>query len=256
MWINEQNSVWTQARFAGIGPEPAQCATRTSTALKALLPEGVAAAELSGPVDPNLLCKNESLLLERAVPKRAREFAAGRLCARHAARHLGIGQASLDVRADRRPQWPDGFTGSITHTDDYCAAAVAERWRIRAIGIDAEISGRVTPDLWGYLFLPLEIRWLESLPAAQQAHAATLMFSAKEAFYKCQYEVTQQWLEFQDVVLELCRGSTQQGSFLVRPVGSVELFEQLADAAIVHFLSADGRVLSAMSIANTQALSQ
>ena len=31
---------------------------------------------------------------------------------------------------------------------------------------------------------------------------ATLFFSAKESFYKCQYPLTQQWVGFQDVEVE------------------------------------------------------
>jgi 4'-phosphopantetheinyl transferase EntD len=31
---------------------------------------------------------------------------------------------------------------------------------------------------------------------------ATILFSAKEAFYKCQYTLTRKWLEFEDVSVE------------------------------------------------------
>ena len=49
--------------------------------LLGLFPEGVVAAELRVPGDPSMLLPAEAADLRRAVPKRAQEFAAGRLCA-------------------------------------------------------------------------------------------------------------------------------------------------------------------------------
>jgi 4'-phosphopantetheinyl transferase EntD len=53
-----------------------------SPSIESLFLPGVAAAELCGPGDPELLAPEESVAVARAVPKRVREFAAGRLCAR------------------------------------------------------------------------------------------------------------------------------------------------------------------------------
>lgn len=228
---------------------PAENLSRPSALLGSLLPPGVATAELAGEGDAALLLEGERHLLERAAPARAREFAAGRLCARRAAARFGFVDVPIVAGADRRPQWPGRLTGSITHTDGFSAAAVGDRRRFRAIGIDAERLGRVSRDLWSHVLVPAEADWIASLPAPLQTGVATLIFSAKEAFYKCQYEVTQQWLEFKDVTLDFLGRHPDGNSFVVRPVGRVRLFEDGGAPAVVRFAITRDLVLTAMTIA-------
>lgn len=228
--------------------EPAKNPSRRSALLEALLPPGVATAELSGAGDPDLLLGTERLLLEHSAPGRAAQFAAGRLCARRAAAEFGIVDFPIGALSDRRPHWPQPLTGCITHTDGFAAAAVGDRRRFRAIGIDAERIGSVSRDLWSYLMRPEEIDWLESLPSPLRATVATLLFSAKEAFYKCQYEVTEQWLEFRDVALDFFGPNLDRNSFAVRPVGKVKLFEQGGGPAIVRFAFTRDLVLTATTL--------
>lgn len=224
---------------------------RASRTLDALLPSGVATAELLGAGDPALLLAGERKSLGLVQPKRVREFAAGRVCARHAAEQLGFSKTPIDARIDRRPRWPEPLIGSISHTDGFSVAAVGERRQFRAIGIDTEKHGRVSRDLWSYLFLPSETEWLETLPRRVQAELATSMFSAKETFFKCQYEVTSQWLEFTDIKLALAAGDLTTGCFAVSPVGRVELFACGIVTATVHFALAEDFALTAMTIPQT-----
>jgi 4'-phosphopantetheinyl transferase EntD len=173
-----------------------------STALTSLFPPGAVAAELREPGNPELLLPAESLQLGRAVPKRIREFSAGRLCARRALAEFGIADFAVEVAGDRQPIWPASMVGSITHTAGFCAAVVAERGLVGALGLDSEVVGDVKVEIWPSVCLPSEIEWIRSLPASQQAAAVTLLFSAKEAFYKCQYSVTYERLDFRDVRVE------------------------------------------------------
>src|SRR5271155_3905100 len=53
-----------------------------SPRLGALFPTGALAAELRDAVDTSLLLPEEAQFLGKAIPKRAQEFTAGRLCAR------------------------------------------------------------------------------------------------------------------------------------------------------------------------------
>lgn len=221
---------------------------RTSAAFAALLPRAAAAAELAGRGDPALLPAAERLLLRRATPRRAAEFAAGRLCARRAAAAFGVATGPIGVRADRRARWPESLTGSITHTDGFCAAAVGERRRFRAIGIDAERIGGVSRELWDRVLRPEEADWLERLPRPLQATAATLLFSAKEAFYKCQYEVTQQWLEFRDIALEVGGRALPEGGVAVRPVNGAGLAAPGGRPVIVRYAVAGDLVLTAVTL--------
>jgi len=223
---------------------------RTSVTFEELLPAGIAAAELTGEGDPKLLLPAERKLLGAAVAKRVNEFAAGRLCARRALAQFGIHDFALEAGEDRRPRWPESMVGSITHTADFSAAAVAERSVFRGIGIDAERVGGVTREIWDQVLLPDERRWLETLSQPEQAQVSSLIFSAKEAFYKCQFEVTGQWLEFSDVTLDLAGWNLGTGTFAVRPLGRVKVFERLLRPLMGRFTFRKGLVLTAIAIAN------
>lgn len=227
---------------------PANNPPRRSELFEALLPAGIATAELTGVGDPESLLDGERQLVGHAAPVRRREFAAGRLCARYAAKQFGIVDCAIGARDDRRPRWPHALTGSITHTDGFSAAAVGERSRFRAIGIDAERIGCVSRDMWGQLLLPAEADWLESKPAPVQASLATLLFSAKEAFYKCQYEVTQQWLEFRDVTLDFFSRELDRNSLALCAVGRVQRVDSGEGRAIVRFAFTDELVLTAVTL--------
>jgi 4'-phosphopantetheinyl transferase EntD len=197
-----------------------------STLLAALFPTdnsaGIHAAELRQPGDPALLYPEEAAHLAKAIAKRVGEYSAGRLCARQALAQLGIDGFPLLVGADRRPQWPAGVVGSITHTHGFGGAVVARRAQCSAIGVDAEVIGRVKPALWPKVCAPREIAWLETLPEGEQERVAALIFSAKEAFYKCQYELTEGWVGFQDVSLDPA-ADLRGGHFAVLPLVPLKL---------------------------------
>jgi 4'-phosphopantetheinyl transferase EntD len=186
-----------------------------STTLGGLFPSAAVVAELRVQGDPSLLLPAESAYLGRSVPKRVREFAAGRLCARRALAEFGILNFPIEVAADRRPVWPRSIVGSITHTEGFCAAVVAQHGCMAAVGIDSEGRASVKPDLWGSICVAEEIQWLNSLAEAERIAAATLMFSAKEAFYKCQYPLTQQGLGFHDARVQLPGWGAQRGTFTI-----------------------------------------
>jgi 4'-phosphopantetheinyl transferase EntD len=185
-----------------------------SAGLGGLFPSGAVAAEMRDPGDPTLLYPEEAVHLgNRAVPKRVQEFAAGRLCARRVLTELGFHDFPIRAASDRQPVWPAGVVGSITHTTGFCAAVAAEKKHIAALGLDCELAGSVKTELWPHLFRDDETRWLRMLPPSEQAPAATLMFCVKEAFYKCQYPITRQWLSFHDAWVELPAWEAGQGAF-------------------------------------------
>ncbi len=208
-------------------PQSADNPSNLSPLLASLFPAGVIVTELRAPGDPALLLPAESVHLARAAAKRAQEFAAGRLCARRALREFGIDQYPLGVGADRQPVWPPGFVGSITHTAGLCAAAVAHRGAITAVGIDTEIVGHVTQDIWPTICVAGEAAWVDSLSPAEQAAAVTLIFSAKEAFYKCQFPLTGEWLDFHDLSVEPQSWGESATQILIRPTRRIR-FENYA----------------------------
>ena len=195
-----------------------------------LFPAGVVAVESREPGDPALLLPAEAAHLGRAVAKRVQEFAAGRLCVRRALHEYGIEQFALRVAPDRQPVWPEGFVGSITHTAGLCAAVVAESRTFAAIGIDSEIVGHVTPDIWSTICTAGEAEWVNSLQASERAAAVTLIFSAKEAFYKCQYPLVSEWLDFHDLEVESetgAQGGQNTGRILIRATRRIRFEEHV-----------------------------
>ena len=201
---------------------------RLSDGFQNLFPAGVVATEMRVPGDVALLLPEEAACLGRAVAKRRQEFAAGRQCARRALQEFGVVDFPLRVGADREPLWPRGFVGSITHTAGICAAVVASRERFRGLGVDAEIVGVVGAELWPSICVAAETDWLASLPQPERAPAVTLIFAAKEAFYKAQFPLARERLHFHDVGIDVPVWSTSRGSFLVRPLRPIRVSEFVA----------------------------
>jgi 4'-phosphopantetheinyl transferase EntD len=167
-----------------------------------LFPDGVEVVEIVGAVDIDQLMGSERECIRNASPNRQREFAAGRLCARRALGRLGKPSVALPMMNKLLPLWPDGIVGSISHTDGYCVAAVGLGSQLISIGIDAERAGKIERGIWPLIFVDDEIKYLESIEDVfEQELKATTIFSAKEAFYKCQYPITQTWVEFRDVAV-------------------------------------------------------
>jgi len=167
-----------------------------------LLPDGVVTVETREPGEPGWLIGGEADSLRKPAPKRLAEFAAGRHCSRRALAHFGVGDFPVRAAADRQPIWPQAIVGSITHTEGFCAAAVAERRRYLGIGIDTEVVAAMSEELQAKICVPAEIAWVHALPDVERAAAAMLVFSAKEAFFKCQYPLVGEWLDFKDVRIE------------------------------------------------------
>jgi 4'-phosphopantetheinyl transferase EntD len=190
---------------------------RPSTLLAELFsPLSLAASELRGTANPTMLLPEEAAGCETFRMKRLEEFAGGRLCARGALGEFGLGRFPVRRNPDRTPQWPDGIVGSITHTIGFCGAVAGARDCFAGVGIDAEIVARVTPDVWSQALTPDDRSHILQMAPALRDRAAAIIFSAKEAFYKCQSGVSGCWLDYGDVSVELPDGAADAGTFLVR----------------------------------------
>lgn len=222
-----------------------------SSGLRELFPEQALTAELRGGADPGALYPEEARHLQKAVRKRLEEFAAGRLCARLLLREFGIDHFAVEVGADRQPLWPEDLVGSITHTTAFCAAVAAPKKSLRSVGIDTEISGGVKAELWRGICTVSETTWLRSLPESGQRFAATLIFSAKEAFYKCQFAVTQERLSFHDVSVELPVWGESRGVFKIIANRRIELERQAASPLQGRYLFHEQFVTCGMALAAT-----
>jgi 4'-phosphopantetheinyl transferase EntD len=183
--------------------DPAQL----SSELGALFPAGVIAVELTAAAPRAVLTTSELNFISHCAQKRIDDFARGRACAHRGMHELGLGEFSLLAGEKREPLWPPGIVGSITHTTGFAAAVVARRIEIESLGIDCEVVDSVDADLWERICTPAEQEFLGQLPEAQARQQAALIFAAKEAFYKCQFPLSHEWVGFEDVSIEAAAGS-------------------------------------------------
>jgi 4'-phosphopantetheinyl transferase EntD len=176
-----------------------------------LLDPKIATAETALKGEPPDLPADEAISIDRAVMSRRLEFATGRVCARQAIAALGRPPVSLPRGPDRVPVWPGDLVGSITHTKDWVAAAVARRDQgFAAIGIDIEPATALPPDLWPSVCATEELERLAANSDMAPGLAAHVIFCMKEAAFKCQYRLSQAMLEFEDFVIDV---DTEAGTF-------------------------------------------
>lgn len=189
-----------------------------------LLPDSVWLAEMPPDrADPTALPLDELRQIERAVPKRRLEFAAGRQLARRLLIEAGQGVDAMPSDADRVPRWPDAVVGSITHCRSLCAVAVAQRSMFLGIGLDAEPAEPMNPDLLPQVLREPEFARLREWPQRWRDLAGILAFSAKEALYKSIYPVHRVFLDFQDVELLWSGFEPDEGGLLATFEGHVRV---------------------------------
>lgn len=172
--------------------------------------------------DPNALFREERLYIERAVDKRRREFTTGRLLARAALAKLGIEAQPIGQGSHRSPVWPPDTVGSISHTDSWCAVAVARSADVLAVGIDVESDAPLPARLLEIVCVPQELQWLSSHPPGRRGALAKVVFSAKESAFKAQFPLTDSLLDFHAMLVEVdCADCTWRATFQPgwRPVG-------------------------------------
>ncbi|MEZ5560456.1 MAG: 4'-phosphopantetheinyl transferase superfamily protein [Pseudomonadales bacterium] len=157
----------------------------------------------------------ERQAIERAVPKRINEFATGRVLARRAMALLGLPAGAIGRDTSRRPLWPEGCTGSITHADDLVVAAVARANTCASLGIDLEQADRVTPALHRKLLTASELQRVEQ----EDARFPALVFSAKEAGYKAVNPLVGKFIGFMEAEVD---ADWAAGRFRLRYVGEHE----------------------------------
>ena len=141
--------------------------------------------------------------LQRAVNKRRAEFLAGRYCAAKAIQGLGgVWCDNIPVGEKREPVWPEGFLGSITHCHQFASAAVAKEATVQGVGIDSEriVSEKTENNIKDHLATKEEL----AIDAGghDPEFLLTLIFSGKEALYKCLFPLGRQMFYFKDARFE------------------------------------------------------
>lgn len=169
-----------------------------------------------------LLADEQQLLLD-ARPARCREIIAGRTIARRAMSLLGIPQTAVLMNANGAPKWPVGICGSIAHSPQHIAVVLAESRALRSIGVDIE-DGRELGEATANIASAADITAVSRLwNSPERETASRLVFSAKEALFKCQAPLTGNMdLDFDEIVL-IGRPEGTLGAKYHRTAGTVDM---------------------------------
>jgi 4'-phosphopantetheinyl transferase EntD len=155
--------------------------------LRELLPNGVRVAAGQALAAPLTERERKSLGTVRA--ERMREFESGRAYAKRALAMLGVHDVDLPMGPDRKPVWPTGVVGSITHVRCghdhlYAAAIVAPTEIASAVGVDFEMEDSLPPAVWPYALTQRELERVLALPVESRDREALYIWCAKEATVK------------------------------------------------------------------------
>ena len=110
----------------------------------------------------------------------------------------------VSADGDGLPQWPQGYLASITHSRGLAAAVGARAPQFGCLGLDLEKTNRLSEGALRRVVHPDEAEWV-----GQDQWRASLLFSAKEAFYKAQYPRWRCAANFTDLCLEVDTHSQQ-----------------------------------------------
>lgn len=172
-----------------------------ASVISQVTPASVVGREMFGDVAEELMFPAEAQAVERAVPKRRREFGTVRFCARQALAELGVPAAPLLSGDNREPLWPPGIVGSLTHCAGYRAAVVAHSRDVVGVGIDAEPHAPLPDGVLESIGFGAELDQLAAFDGV--VHADRLLFCAKEAVYKVWFPLARCWLGFADAAVTL-----------------------------------------------------
>jgi 4'-phosphopantetheinyl transferase EntD len=168
--------------------------------LEEALPPGVRGHFAASAPEGFVLTAAEQQGCGRFSGKRLSDFAAGRYCASEALRILGQDRVSVPIGESRQPVWPVTIVGSIAHTSGMAAAIVANERLYAGLGLDLERLQSMD-NIAAQICTEREL----ALPRsnAEGANHLSVIFSAKEAVYKCVWPLTRTFFSFHDIELAI-----------------------------------------------------
>lgn len=185
--------------------------------IEPLFPGGVTVVTATEAMEQAPLHPEEAERTGRMAARRLRDFTLGRACVRQGLAQLGIRDFAFLNDEERAPIWPPDIVGSLTHCRELCAAAMAPRGDILSLGIDAESQRELDPGVVERITSPSEREHFTRLPPCPHPGGwALLVFSAKEAFYKCYYPVARTYLGFRDAEVNFDAGAQRFTARLLR----------------------------------------
>jgi 4'-phosphopantetheinyl transferase EntD len=188
------------------------------------------------------LFESERLAIGGAIDRRQREFAVARILARQALTELGRPPCALLNGDDRAPIWPEGIVGSITHTREICAVALALRSNVVSVGIDIERDEPLKEELVPAVCRPAETAWLGAQAPGDRGWLGKLVFSVKECAYKVQYPISRTFLDFSAMEVGVDLAAQRWRATFTEPAGTAFT---IGDTLAGRWRRAEGMVASA-----------
>lgn len=174
---------------------------------EAVLPSGMEGCFTQTPRGVDVLFQEELKLIVHSSLKRQEDFSSGRWCAHFSVKKLKKApfpilreERFLNTSLQKMPKWPLPWKGSISHTEGLWGAAVTHENSILGMGIDVEkwkkkaFEGEdgFSVRLANKVTSKEELHALMNLPLGLRQKALAVLFSAKEALYKCLCNLTVQ----------------------------------------------------------------
>ncbi|MDO5031651.1 4'-phosphopantetheinyl transferase [Corynebacterium sp.] len=160
----------------------------------------------------------EQSIVSQAVDVRKAEFGDARWCAHQALKELDYTGSEPILRGERgMPLWPQGYIGSMTHTEGLRAAVVAPTSQVRSMGLDAEPAEPLPDHVLTMIARAGEMAQLDRLAELGLSCPDRLLFCAKEATYKAWFPMTRRWLDFDQAEIDLRSDGTLISYILARP---------------------------------------
>lgn len=181
---------------------------------------------------------------------RRAEFISGRRCAQNVLKQAGLPLLPVYRNPNRSPAWPFAVIGSITHGAGIAAAVVGKRpTTLVGIGLDIEnLAREIKSNITPHILTPREIeRWLSG--RSELTREVRIIFSIKEAIYKCLFPINGISLGFHDAEIE----EMDQTSFSARILKS-PLPSPLTSALVLNgtIQIRDDVILAAVSVGSAE----
>ncbi|GAA5630103.1 hypothetical protein AWW72_16110 [Acinetobacter sp. NRRL B-65365] len=136
--------------------------------------------------------------LENASAKRLNEFFAGRILAQAILQQYFNCSMCISSTQLKLPQWPKGFIGSISHSNEQVIVAISSQSEYLGIDIERIVETSFADESAALILTPCE----QKLWQAEISHYLnfrtylTLIFSLKESLYKAVYPIAQNYIDF------------------------------------------------------------
>lgn len=167
--------------------------TRIAPATSGFVCQVVHISELSS---ERLSLQEAAIAPQGTNPKVAERYKLGRIAAKRCLAQFGERSVSI-LRGDGgEPLFPEGFVGSISHTDDTAAAVVGRSEEFLGLGIDIESQSRkLNKSIIDRIGTAQEKRWVKESPADR----SLMVFCTKESVYKALFPLHRKRMDFKDV---------------------------------------------------------